>query len=587
MGFIPLFIFWIVNVAISYRLIAEPDKKTAKSKTPKNAIKNSVWLMSFMGVFIPAFFRTSYLQKYDAEFCMRQHRLLRNQCIASIIIYVPSLLACLMIVNLPINFMYGSYITLDNDSFNVCIGLVIFEGIISTLLSFSSKWSGTTNKHNIHKKNRAQGQSKQAKKDQAKSFKSTTLKSTKIISQKYNKVKGGKIDKSKSITAKGARKNRNKKHARGLNSNINIKNRFQEKGLNIIGTLVILSLACLPIYKCFEIVVFSASYKDRSYLYFKGNNTNESILIETIHVSGVNSTSGPERFFSTLFHYGYAKFRNTNAQPKAKVSGPIRFVKNINLRSSFSGDIVVVDSQLWEKRMETNMDVHSNAAAIILLHPPNFRPSSPIQNIPRFKNKTGPYIYLIRDENAEHFRKYVKPYSEVHLINDKSNIPKSTWKCDLPKAGCLIDEYKDGFIAGREYASIKCYYGNRTCFGFEDQQKSHNFCSGPNTRLCPLNNDGFGFIKKVQVNGVERQFKCSPKHCTQKHLAEFILECDEAAQGGLTTGWTNVLGNETTEVDTITKIETVVGRRYCSLKNIRTYETEMIFEELIQSQVSF
>ena len=75
--------------------------------------------------------------------------------------------------------------------FNVCIGLVIFEGIISTLLSFSSKWSGTmdTNKDNISKKKRAQRQSNQSKKDQAKSFKSTTLKSKKLTPQKQNKVK--------------------------------------------------------------------------------------------------------------------------------------------------------------------------------------------------------------------------------------------------------------------------------------------------------------------------------------------------------------------------------------------------------------
>ena len=62
-----------------------------------------------------------------------------------------------------------------------------------------------------------------------------------------------------------------------------------------------------------------------------------------------------------------------------------------------------------------------------------------------------------------------------------------------------------------------------------------------------------------------------------------IPKCDAGLQGGITSGWTNILGNKT-DVEDEDRIVTIKGRRYCSLKNIDTDETEMIFEEEIKHQ---
>ena len=95
-----------------------------------------------------------------------------------------------------------------------------------------------------------------------------------------------------------------------------------------------------------------------------------------------------------------------------------------------------------------------------------------------------------------------------------------------------------------------------------------------------MDQDGFSYMKKVIINGKERGFKCSPTHCSPRFLSEAISKCDEGLKGGITSGWTHILGNKTKQLD-LSFIATIEGRRYCSLKNIQTDETEMIFEEQI------
>ena len=581
MGFIPLLFFWIVNVAISHRFL------TVTKISKKTGIKNSVWLMSFMGIFIPAFFRTNYQQNYEAYFASKQHKLLRTQCIWSFAIYIPALLACAMIVNLPNDFMYGSYNELENDRFNVCIGLVIFEGFISTFLSFSSNWSGTIRRPKSNnsmvekKKNVTLTSKKQENKNSVSKINELTSNCQTPIEKVKPKSEKIKTSEKRYKKVKKFDRSANMKHEKGIGKNMNSKKSVSEHVLHIAGILVILCFALYPILSCFRLVVFSPSCKERSYLYFKGNSTNESILIETIRIPELDTVKGLERFLLTLAEYCSSRSGNATLLSKQKISGTARFVKNINLRSSFSGQVLVVDSQIWEKRTKQRMGEDRNAAAIVLLNPPNFRPSSPIRGIPRLEGKNSPDIFLIRNENADQFRHYVKANTEIRIIMERVNVPEPLWECDLPKSGCLKDNYKDGFIDGKEYISIKCFYGNRTCFGFQNRQQYHNFCSGPNTKVCPLDRNGFSFTKKVLINNIERSFKCSPVHCTPKSLSESIPMCDAGLQGGMTSGWTNIIGKETKEVD-LTQIATMEGRRYCSLKNVNTGETEMIFEEQVK-----
>ena len=70
---------------------------------------------------------------------------------------------------------------------------------------------------------------------------------------------------------------------------------------------------------------------------------------------------------------------------------------------------------------------------------------------------------------------------------------------------------------------------------------------------------------------------CTPPRCcsTSTALKEAIPKCDEPSQE-LSTGWTRLFGNSSGYISPFVK-------RYCSLNDPVTEETECIFEEFIVS----
>ena len=588
-------------MAISQKLLSEPSE---------GETKNSIWLMSFMGVFIPAYFRPKYKKQskktrnQSKRFVSKQQRLLRYQCIASLFIYVPALIACMFMVNLPSKFMYGTHITIDNVRFNSCLGIVILEGIISTGLSFHTTSSGIIRRLMRSPPN-VSGRSSEGK-STMKTVSSSDINGSDVkprtLSSKVNKTKS-KDGQKRKASKKGNKSGLNKGVSFSLASdgeNVspvlrkkqrkNTRITCKQRIIYILGCWIILILVLWPCLKCFDIVIFSESYKHRSYIYFKGNVANELIVIEAINIPEVGMV---KRVMNILFRHTMDLLDIGMDHINERASGNVLFLKNSETRSSeeapFKGKVLIMNMNVWEERRKEGIEDDRNATAILIVNKEDFRPSSPIKNIKRFPGDPSPNIYLIRKENKFHLLKYLKNMEKVNIIHDRRKIPEPIWKCNLPLKGCLNDNYQDGFVAGNESMTMECYYGNNTCFGFNNNKKVHNYCSGPETKVCPLNDEGFGFsnvggFATLEFDGVTRNFKCSPNYCASNILEEEIPKCDEGLQEGITSGWTKIFGNETKQIDVRTHMTTITGRRYCSVKNLDTGSTKWIFEERIDVQ---
>ena len=609
-GFIPIGIFWLFNVAISQKLLSEPSEEETK---------NSIWLMSFMGIFIPAYFRPKYIYKKSKEtrkkakrFVSKQRKLLTYQCIASLLIFVPSLIACMFMVNLPNKFMYGAHVTIDNVRFNSCIAIVILEGIISTGLSFYTTSSGIIRRVMRFPPDVSEKLSE--KKSTTKVVSSNDINGSDVrlsnLSNKTNRKKSEDRQKRKSSTKGnkiGLKKENSgiracdsengspvlfrRKPSSETKQRTNTGTTCKQQIIFIVGCWIILILVLLPILKCFDIVIFSESYKHRSYIYFNGNASNKRIAIETIHIPEVGMVN---QVMHVLFRHSMETLGLSLDHINEKASGSVLFLKNPEILSSkktpFKGRILIMNRNVWEERRKKGIEDDRNATAILVVNNEGFRPSSPIKNIKRFEGDPSPNIYLVRKSNNFHLLKYLKNMETVNIVHDRHKIPEPIWKCNLPLKGCLSDNYRDGFVVGNESIVMSCYYGNNTCFGFDNKEKWHSYCSGPETKVCALHHDEFGFSgrsgafgqwKILGDDGVARKFKCSPNHCGLSVLEDEIPKCDEGLQEGITSGWTNTLGKETKLIDLRNHVATVTGRRYCSVKDLDTGNTKWIFEESI------
>ena len=139
-GFLPVGAFWFINVVLS---------QNARNTTAGKEHQISVWLMSFMGVFVPAYFCPEYRKKEKGKkkklISPAQLTFYRNQSIASLICYLPALTFIFLIVNYPSiieKFNYNADVILDNFRFNLCIGIIAVEGLVSFVFSFSPRCSG-------------------------------------------------------------------------------------------------------------------------------------------------------------------------------------------------------------------------------------------------------------------------------------------------------------------------------------------------------------------------------------------------------------------------------------------------------------
>ena len=135
-AFIPIIVFWLSNILI---LIKYPTPNTTGSN------ENSIWLMSFIGIFVPSYFFPSYGgQNYTHVACHYERvcKVFKIQSFLAMVCYIPAIIACYVIVNKPCDFKYAlenSENALNNFEFNIIAITIVSEGVISTFLSFFTK----------------------------------------------------------------------------------------------------------------------------------------------------------------------------------------------------------------------------------------------------------------------------------------------------------------------------------------------------------------------------------------------------------------------------------------------------------------
>ena len=144
-AFVSTVAFWIATLIILVKCV---DQSVEESSY------NSIWLISFMALFVPAYYLPQYTEKVldQRNILIRQRKIYRYQNMAALLCYFPSLLACLVITNIPCNenlcYNYQKEdkpLILNNYEFNCIICMIIVEGIISNILAWNPSFSAAMN----------------------------------------------------------------------------------------------------------------------------------------------------------------------------------------------------------------------------------------------------------------------------------------------------------------------------------------------------------------------------------------------------------------------------------------------------------
>ena len=69
-----------------------------------------------------------------------QYRTFREQCLTSLVIYVPTLAFCMYKINVDKMWAYDSNVILLNADFNLAMGVTMGMGIMSFALSYKPNW---------------------------------------------------------------------------------------------------------------------------------------------------------------------------------------------------------------------------------------------------------------------------------------------------------------------------------------------------------------------------------------------------------------------------------------------------------------
>ena len=601
-GFIPIAVFWLANVMISQKTIEE---------TSENENANSIWLMSFMGTFTPSYFRPKYEPKIKDKkrLISTQKMLFKYQCVASACIYIPSLLVCVAIVNVDSEFLYGAHVILDNCRFNICISVVMLEGMISTILSFypttssifrccfSNKTKREISKNNAKGSRPKNPKERNAKFPKCKKVDKPDSKSPVTEEVKRADPKGPLKDKESSSANKltGVTMSEQTKKSRTKVDSKKPRNPYS--GLSrhmyvklILGCFMILTVVLLPILYCFDISLFSPALYKHTYMYFNvrsnGKPSNETIIIQVIPFPSAED-SLLMTFMPSIISTLLPSMHDHDAH--REISGAAQTIKDTKSSELSPDEIQIMTRTTWKQLIQLNSSLikssndrmqDQNPVAVIILDDQDIRPSSPIRNLGSISSGSHVHLYIVRKDDVKYVNDYLKDDQDITIVRGKRNIKNPIWNCTLE--GCLTDNYRNGYIVGEEYRSMKCYYGDKTCYGFEnDKQMSQEYCTDPtkfeNSKddvLCSLDGNGWTALKPFKISERTRTFRCTPSRCcsTKNNLKQVIPNCDRNETR--TTGWTHLLGNSSGYITPLVK-------RYCSLNDPDTGKTECIFEEQI------
>ena len=512
--------FWIVNVAIA-------QKMSNKSWSTDEENKKSTWLISFIGLWVPAYFCPKYVTSLKMKKKIKEirNKVFLRQSVSSLVCYIPSLIACMVIVNIPIGFIYNPGIILDNFKFNVIFGVVFLEGLIACVLSGTPqcsdlfnlifckpKYSDTNDKH--------------------------MLPSQYERTSRYNDI-------SRTLSTK--RKTKTQEES------------YKNQALSILWSCLVLVLTLMPIICSIPMILLTNEMNVKSYAYFN-LAPNHTVAIEaTLH-----STEKLDSIRKNEKISGYTKW----IPDLMKSSGSVVFPK-----SSLTTEIHIMTIESWEKRRKMNMEEDTDVVAVLLLDDNQYRPSSPLQQVMHIPNDDySPILYLVRNEDKHMVTEYLQSPKRLDIVLSDELIPASSWQCDMGRSGCLQDQYGEGHVIGNQYRTDACIWGGKPCDGYDNIQSVENYCSGSETLVCPLDELGFEDFT-AKFNDPVRYLRWSPILCERKlHMLE--TQCDRGIPG-----WTKYLEEESTIIGATGNAIESKSRRYCTTRDEATGDRECIFEE--------
>ena len=367
-GFIAIISFWLINLFITQKLLVDMSTQEAQ---------NSPWLISFMGLFVPVYFCRNYFPtpSNEKQHLCTQKKLFQSQCVASIICYIPTLVACMVIVNKPINFEAQPTLIFDNFQFNLCFIIVIAEGVISTFLSFSPATSKIILKFIVHKAFKISKQ-RTIEKEQ-------TPDTSSVHTNEFNNPIQPMVKKQTKADRMSC----------------------PERIIFVIGFCCVLILVLLPIIV--GIVLTLLRPDDKVIIFNKPVHQVAPSKIEARHISADDIRDIEVKYNGVVFGY------TLNIPPSKN-----RIRRSPRLRSQGNHGILIMTASTWEqRRKETTLDVETDcdALAVIILQEKKTNPSSPVDITYLSCNAHSPPIYLVTESKSNQLKALVEFEDDTNL----------------------------------------------------------------------------------------------------------------------------------------------------------------------------
>ena len=597
---IPAIVFWFLNVLLT---------QNAANKAKEDQI-TSIYFMSFMGLFVPVYFSPEKRKEIKSGkrkmITQTQASFYRNQCLASLLCYLPPLAVCVGIVHDFIEFKYDSDIILDYYTFHFVTAVVLVEGGLSFLFSLSpgpdmiGRCTGTKieedNTVKTNKKDAAPKKSESTSKNGGSKEKNENSTPDEVTSEvkKVSKVQPIK-NKTNSSKQKSASP---KKKPNKENDSWDV-----EQVINIFVALILLGGVMFPIVLAFQKSLFHQPLLDHRSFLVVTNSTNSShtIITEIMFVPQETETNNTKidkiEANTEYFEYRQLKFAMRRFYYGAKL--------RIAYRQNWENDV----SKQNERK---DADDPTKVAAVLLIDHTEFKPTSNWKDAFKNSREGDTPIFLVRHLDNPTIETHLKEERTVGLFENANDIPEPEWHCDIPwnnqiKQKCFRDDnQKDGmynktkdgktWIKGKSYMELECKWGGKTCkTSFNERQPGghvRDYCNGADVNLCPLDNQPQlkGGDQIENPTEIWRNIYWSPDRCKLNTLYDDtddntrrLRSCDLKGDtvSKTVSGWTSLFGHTRKKVRGQDKVSRISGHRYCSIYAEGNGATVCIYKETV------
>ena len=106
--------------------------------------KVPLWLISFLSLFFPVYFvLTEVTDAMRPKIVRKQYETFRRQTVAAVLVYAPSLIGMLVLINTSAEWIYDPNVILGNLDFNLAMASVLVSAFISLVLGVKVTWTKT------------------------------------------------------------------------------------------------------------------------------------------------------------------------------------------------------------------------------------------------------------------------------------------------------------------------------------------------------------------------------------------------------------------------------------------------------------